>query len=169
MKLKAVFLDKDGALVPRVETSDKKIQLNDKFVEGLQLLQSHGYLLVIVSNKNADNSEDKPDDFRNGIVSSCSRMGIYLDGIYYGKPVSEKKQVNADVVAEPLLKAATDMDIDLSKSWIVGDIPGDVEAGKKLGCNTVLVTHDKNESARARARYKARNLAEAAKKIVKGD
>jgi D-glycero-D-manno-heptose 1,7-bisphosphate phosphatase len=38
-----------------------------------------------------------------------------------------------------LRRAAHELDIDLSRSWFVGDILDDVEAGKRAGCSTILV------------------------------
>lgn len=38
-----------------------------------------------------------------------------------------------------LVKAAQDMSIDLSKSWMVGDNLSDVKAGKTAGCRTILI------------------------------
>lgn len=38
-----------------------------------------------------------------------------------------------------ILEAARKHDIDISRSWIVGDSPRDVEAGKRSGCGTILV------------------------------
>ena len=38
-----------------------------------------------------------------------------------------------------LLQAASDLSLDLSRSWFVGDILDDVEAGNRAGCRTVLV------------------------------
>src|SRR5688500_15038432 len=50
---KAVFIDKDGTLIPdlpyNVDTS--LITLQDGAVEGLRLLQTAGYLLIIISNQ----------------------------------------------------------------------------------------------------------------------
>ena len=53
MKLKAVFLDKDGSVIPNIphNTDESKVTLNDGVVEGLQMLQSYGYLLVMVSHQ----------------------------------------------------------------------------------------------------------------------
>src|SRR5689334_8470585 len=36
-------------------------------------------------------------------------------------------------------QAADALALDLSRSWVVGDAPRDVEAGKAAGCRTVLV------------------------------
>ena len=38
-----------------------------------------------------------------------------------------------------LLQAAADLDLDLRRSWFVGDILDDVEAGNRAGCRTILV------------------------------
>jgi D-glycero-D-manno-heptose 1,7-bisphosphate phosphatase len=38
-----------------------------------------------------------------------------------------------------LLEIAADRDIDLARSWMIGDILDDVEAGNRAGCQTVLV------------------------------
>jgi D-glycero-D-manno-heptose 1,7-bisphosphate phosphatase len=169
MKLKAVFLDKDGALLPQVPANDKseKVDLNESFVEGLQLLQSHGYLLVIVSSKEGEGDAKETDSFQQSIVNSCSRLGIYLDGIYYSAGERINDSSPEEVVTAPLLTAAGEMDIDLSLSWMVGDIVNDVKAGKRVGCNTVLVTNGNVAEKTGVAKYKARNLAEAAKKIVR--
>jgi D-glycero-D-manno-heptose 1,7-bisphosphate phosphatase len=40
-----------------------------------------------------------------------------------------------------LLAAADELDIDLSRSWMVGDTDGDVQAGRAAGCRTILVQH----------------------------
>ena len=38
-----------------------------------------------------------------------------------------------------ILQAAAAYNIDLSKSWMVGDILNDIEAGNTAGCNTILI------------------------------
>ena len=38
-----------------------------------------------------------------------------------------------------LIKAAEDFNIDLEKSWMVGDGENDILAGKNAGCKTVLI------------------------------
>lgn len=173
MKLKAVFLDRDGALIPELPNENNtKAELNEKFIEGLQLLQSYGYLLVIVSNQSGKIdavSLEKLDEFKKNIIRSCSQMGIYLDGFYYG-PTDKENSGNADTESKfndagsnILMQAAGDMDIDLSMSWMIGDIISDVEAGERAGCKGVLVAAGK---PKPNGRVAARDLADAAKKIV---
>ena len=38
-----------------------------------------------------------------------------------------------------LRRAASDLDFDLTRSWMVGDILNDIEAGKRAGCQTILI------------------------------
>jgi len=39
-----------------------------------------------------------------------------------------------------ILKAARELDLDLSASWIIGDAPRDVQAGKSAGCRAILLS-----------------------------
>jgi FMN phosphatase YigB (HAD superfamily) len=38
-----------------------------------------------------------------------------------------------------VLRAAADLGLDLRRSWLVGDILDDVEAGTRAGCRTILI------------------------------
>lgn len=183
MKLKAVFLDKDGTLMPAVpHNADSPGQdLSEGMVEGLQLLQSYGYLLVLVSNKSAlaygKSTPEQVDEEKNTINLMCSKMGIYLDGYYYcphhpnGTVASFTAECDCHIPSPGLLlKAAGDMDIDLSSSWMIGDIFNDMEAGDRAGCKTVFVNNGTEKPCEPIAgqvpRFQARNLAEAARCIL---
>ncbi len=72
-----------------------------------------------------------------------------------------------------LLKAAHDLQIDLSGSWMIGDILNDVEAGKRSGSKTILVDNgNETEWHLDELRtpdYKVKNLKEAADIILLQD
>jgi D-glycero-D-manno-heptose 1,7-bisphosphate phosphatase len=183
MKLKAVFLDKDGTLIPDIpyNVDSNKVTLSDGVIEGLQLLQSYGYLLVIVSNQSGIAhgyfTEEQLNRVKEKINSMCSKMGIYLDGFYYcpHHPQGIVEGYNADCDCRKpnpglLLKAAGDMDIDLADSWMIGDILHDVEAGNRAGCKTILINNG-NETEwlpgeKRVPEYFASDLTEAAKYIL---
>jgi D-glycero-D-manno-heptose 1,7-bisphosphate phosphatase len=183
MKLKAVFLDKDGILIPGIpyNAEDNNDSLNEGLVEGLQLLQSYGYLLVIVANQaglaQGDYTEQELDGLKSKIKKMCSKIGIYLDGFYYcpHHPNGKVPGYASDCECRKpqpglLLKAAGDMDIDLSSSWMIGDILNDVEAGNRAGCKTILINNG-NETEWCTVsgnvpQYRARDLAEAARYIL---
>jgi D,D-heptose 1,7-bisphosphate phosphatase len=183
MRLKAVFLDKDGTLIPDIpyNVDANKVTLSDGVIEGLQTLQSYGYLLVIVSNQSGIArgffSEEQLNVVRERISGMCSRMGIYLDGFYYCPHhpdgiVSGYDQECDCRKPHPglLLKASNDLDIDLSRSWMVGDILNDVEAGNRAGCKSILINNGNETEWRPgenrMPEYFARDLSEAARYIV---
>jgi D,D-heptose 1,7-bisphosphate phosphatase len=183
MKLKAVFLDKDGTLIPDIpyNVDVNKVTLSDGVIEGLQTLQSHGYLLVVVSNQSGIArgffSEEQLNVVRERISGMCSKMGIYLDGFYYCPHHPDGIVSGYDQECECrkplpglLLKAADELGIDLSNSWMIGDILNDVEAGNRAGCRSVLINNG-NETEwkpgeKRMPEYFARDLSDAAKYIV---
>ncbi len=40
-----------------------------------------------------------------------------------------------------IYQAARQLGLDLGRSWVVGDAPRDIEAGRAAGCRTILFTH----------------------------
>jgi D-glycero-D-manno-heptose 1,7-bisphosphate phosphatase len=175
MKLKAVFLDRDGELIPEIPNNVgvSNSDLNESIVEGLQLLQSYGYLLVLIS----DQPMDRLKGVKDNLHSLYSKIGIYLDGLYYcphhpGSSVSEYTTGCDCHKPQPgmLLRAAEDMNIDLSSSWMIGDMLHDVEAGKRAGCKTILINNGKETEwtpgENRMPEFFAPDLAEAAKYIL---
>jgi D,D-heptose 1,7-bisphosphate phosphatase len=183
MKLKAVFLDKDGTIIPDIpyNVDPNKITLSEAVIEGLQMLQSNGYLLVIVSNQagiaHGYFNMEQLHALQNALSRMCAKMGIYLDGFYYcphhpeGAVDSFAKECDCRK-PEPgmLLLAAEQMNIDLSSSWMIGDILNDVEAGHRAGCRSILVNNGNETEWEAgpmrTPEYTASNFADAAQHIL---
>ncbi len=152
MTAPAVFLDRDGTLVhdrhyPR---RPDELVLYDGIGPGLARLQHAGYRLVVITNQSGlarglftDHDLDRMHDH---LREELARLGLRLDGVYHC-PHHPDGTVPALAVAcecrkpEPgmLRRAAADLDLDLARSWFLGDILDDVEAGHRAGCRTVLV------------------------------
>ena len=68
------------------------------------------------------------------------------------------------------MKAAKDFDVDLSASWMIGDILNDVEAGKTAGCRTILINNGNETEWLINENripdHLARNMSEAADLIL---
>lgn len=183
MKLKAVFLDKDGTIIPDIpyNVDPNKITLSESVIEGLQMLQSNGYLLVIVSNQagiaHGYFDMEQLHALQNVLSRMCAKMGIYLDGFYYC-PHHPEGVVNSFAKdcdcrkPEPgmLLLAAEQMNIDLASSWMIGDILNDVEAGNRAGCKSILVDNGNEteweEGPMRTPEYIAKDFAGAARYIL---
>lgn len=167
MTHKAVFLDQDGTLVPNSShVYDSSVsELNDDVVEGLQRLQSYGYLLIVVSNKSdiarGKFTTDDCDKEQGSLYDSCSHLGIYLDGCY-----QKGDEQN-------LRGACEGLNIDVANSWMIGDTLNDVEAGNKAGCKSIMINNGNEKSWTSGAyrlpEYFARNLSEASRYIVATD
>ncbi len=149
---KAVFIDKDGTLIPDVpyNVNPDLITISDEVIQGLQLLQSEGYLLIIISNQSGVARGYFPIEALKGveekIVELLSEHEIKITDFYFCPHYKEglvKEYIVACNCRKPkpgmILKACEDHDINVATSWMIGDILNDVEAGKTAGCKTVLI------------------------------
>ncbi len=152
MKRRAVFLDRDGTLVyPRHYPSHpEELCLYEHIGPGLRRLQKAGFRLVVITNQaGIARGYFTEDDLRlmhEYLSDELARLGVRLDGIYYCPhhpdgvvPELAFRCRCRKPAPGMLLAAAADLDIDLARSWLVGDILNDVEAGKRAGCRSILV------------------------------
>jgi len=149
---KAVFLDKDGTLVHDVpyNVDPEKITFYEGVHEALHSLRQHGFLLIMVTNqgglaKGLFNEEQLLTSLDH-IQMTLKRSGVALDDILFcphhphgtvqalSKPCSCRKP-------EPgmLLEALEKWNVTPGRSWMIGDILNDVEAGNRAGLRTVLI------------------------------
>ncbi len=148
----AVFLDKDGTLVEnRPHDPDvSKIVLTRGAGTALRSLSRRDYALLLVSNQQGIGrgllTEDDLHRARARIAELLSAEGVILDGFYWCAHwpwSSSAHYAFACSCRKPapgmLLRAASEHDIDLAASWMIGDILDDVEAGRRSGCRTILI------------------------------
>jgi D-glycero-D-manno-heptose 1,7-bisphosphate phosphatase len=149
---RAIFLDKDGTLIPDIpyNVDPDKITLSDNAVAGLIDLQKEGYQLIVISNQSGVArgyfTEDKLIAVADKLKELFMQNRLKLNGFYYcpHHPEGSAGGYNIECdcrkpAAGMLLKAAAVHNIDLERSWMIGDILNDVEAGNRAGCKTVLI------------------------------
>ncbi len=148
---RAVFLDKDGTLVEDVpyNADPGKLRFTPQALEGLKLLAAFDYALVLVSNQPGialgrfDLSALQR--IERAISDALAPAGVHLDGFYIcpHAPVPDDAMQMACGCRKPapglLFAAAQALSLDLARSWMVGDILDDIEAGRRAGCRTVLL------------------------------
>jgi D-glycero-D-manno-heptose 1,7-bisphosphate phosphatase len=176
----AVFFDRDGTLIedPGYLNHPDQVKLLDGTAEALKELKLLGYKTVVVSNQSAVArgivSEEMLQRIHERLKEVLAQKGASLDGIYYCPyyPEGVIPQYCKDSdwrKPKPgmLLAAAEDMDIDLTASWMVGDQPSDVGAGRNAGCRTILIRSEpaSYEPEAPRPDYVAVNLREAVNMI----
>lgn len=143
----AVFLDRDGT----INIDHNYVHTIDDFhfiegvIEACLELKRMGFLLVVVTNQSGIGrgvySEAQFITLTEWMDWSFSDREIELDGIYYCPHSPENESCDCRK-PQPgmLLTAAHDLDIDLGRSYMVGDKLSDILAGKAAGVKrTVLV------------------------------
>jgi D-glycero-D-manno-heptose 1,7-bisphosphate phosphatase len=178
---RAVFLDKDGTLIHDVpyNVDPTRIVLTKNTGLALQLLKANGFALIVISNQPGialgyfePNALDKV--YRR-LQFLLGQFDVSLDGFYYcphrASAAGEVECRCRKPAPGLLIDAATSHSIDLSNSWMIGDILNDVEAGNRAGCGTILLNNG-NETewlmnAQRQPTYMAADLLEAAMQISK--
>lgn len=151
---KAIFLDKDGTLIPDIpyNVQPELVCLSRSSVKGLKKLMDEGYQLIVISNQSGIGkgffTENDLLFVEKKIDQLLRKHGIYLSGFYYcphdADGVVAEYAVECDCrkpKAGLLFEAAQAHRISLSESWMIGDILNDVEAGNAAGCGTILINN----------------------------
>lgn len=154
----AAFLDRDGVVIEDVDllTSPGEIRVLDGVPQALRSLRQAGFRLIVVSNQTvvARGLATEADVCAmNAQVERCltEAGGPRLDGFYFC-PHHPNATLSAYRVAcecrKPrpglLVQAAREHDLDLKRSFVVGDRITDIIAGASVGCRTVLVQTGKH-------------------------
>ena len=155
-KQKAIFLDRDGTINKYVGflRKEEEFELLPGVADAIKKINKSGYLAVVVTNQpviaRGEVTYSQLENIHNKMETLLGKEGAYLDGIYFcpHHPHSgyegEVKELKIDCDCRKpkpgmLLKAAEDLNIDLSQSYMVGDGENDIKAGKAAGCKTVLL------------------------------
>lgn len=152
----AVFLDRDGVLTPPIvrggrpyaPTSLEEFAILADASSALWGLKAAGFLLIVVTNQ--------PDVARalvaRGTVDQMHRLlrqALPLDDILACYCLEEDPNCSC-YKPRPgmLLEAARKWDVDLDRSFMIGDRWRDVGAGQAAGCTTIFVDHKYASDAR---------------------
>ena len=175
---RAIFLDRDGVINRSLVRDGKpyppmrveEFELLPDVAEACAKLKAAGFLLVVATNQ--------PDVGRGTLARETveamhARMLVsdalpldrievcYDAGAAHGQPSEFRKPAPG-----MLLRAARELDIDLPRSWMIGDRWRDIDCGAAAGCRTVFIDLGYDEALRAMPDFRARNLPEAADIIL---
>ena len=175
----AVFLDKDGTLMEDIpyNSDPGKFVFATGVPEGLRLLSRAGFRLLIISNQSGVARGIFPlealDPMREKLREMFESEGLVLDGVYWCPHHPEgnhpKWGVECDCrKPEPgmLLRAAKECNIDLAKSWMIGDRDSDVGAARNAGCHGALLATSPQDFMAIRPDLVATNFFDIAASLV---
>lgn len=146
MKQKAIFLDRDGVLTVEkgYVTSLEDLELFSYTKECIKKIHRADYLAIVITNQSAVGRHlmDEEELIRiNKYLKKETKIDeIFYCPHYYNGKKKDKIQCECRKPNNGLvLKAAKKYNIDLSKSFFVGDRASDIQTGINSGMKTVLL------------------------------
>jgi len=170
---RAVFLDRDGVINRAYvrdgrsfpPTSLEEVEILPNVELALRKLKDEDYLLVVVTNQ-PDVATGKTARLVVDQINKFLKDSLPIDEIYtcYHEDADNcncrKPRPGA------LLDAAMMHQIDLSKSFMIGDRWRDIEAGAAAGCKTFFINYEYQEKQPDCPDFIVSSLAEAAEMII---
>jgi len=141
-KRKAVFLDRDGTLIEEVNflCEPDDVRLFPDTVDSLRRLKEAGYMTVVVTNQSG---------VGRGLFSSDDVRAVHdrireltdglIDAFYHCPHLPDEGCVCRKPSPGMIESAKTDLNLDLSMSYVIGDKLLDVMTGFDLGIPSILV------------------------------
>lgn len=184
-KRKAVFLDRDGVLNEQIDRIIKKedMKVYSFSAEAVRMINNSDFLAIVATNQpliaKGFLTEKGLEEIHKKLETELGMRGAKIDAIYYC-PHHPEKGFEGEVpelkikckCRKPgtslILKAKKDLNIDLKKSFFIGDRTTDILAGKRAGCKTILVETGlagKDGKVSVKPDFSAKNLLEAVKII----
>lgn len=151
-EVKAIFLDRDGVInkavviegKPYPPASIQELEIIEGVSEALEVLKQLGFILIIVTNQ--------PDVARGTInIREVTQIHDYIKTVLPIDDVFCCTHDNKDEcecrkpMPGMIISAARKWNINLAKSYMVGDRWRDIEAGKKAGVKTFLINYGYDE------------------------
>jgi len=169
----AIFLDRDGVLnhsdvrngKPYAPTKFEDFKILSGTLEALNSLKKSGFSLVVITNQpDVGNGNVKKEIVAQMNADLISKLPIDVVKVCY------HAQTEGCTCRKPepglILEAAAEIQLDLSKSYMIGDRWSDISAGKKAGCKTVLIDYNYSEKLVDQPDYKTASLTTAVDSII---
>ncbi len=145
-KRPCVFFDRDGIVNaspgPGYVERWADFHLLPPFIDAVRVAARHGFVSAVITNQRGIAtgilSSSSVAEIHAHLTTALAAAGAPLLGVYmcpHARDACSCRKPQPGL----LLEAARDHDLDLSRSWMVGDQPTDVEAGRRAGCRTILV------------------------------
>lgn len=152
----AVFLDRDGTLNREVDgvTGPDKLELLPGVADAIYLLNRQGIRAIVISNQPIIAKglcrEADVQAVHNKLETLLGQQHAFLDRIYYCPHHPEKgfdgERTELKIACEcrkprigMIQRAVRDLNVDLSRSWLIGDTTTDSQTATNAGLKSILV------------------------------
>lgn len=154
-----VFLDRDGTLIREREQPPRcaaDVEFLAGAVEALAELRRAGLALVMVTNQSAIARGwlryEEFEAVQAAVREALARQGVALDATYFCPHhpsagfAPYRRNCECRKPGDALLRrAAKEFDLDLARSWMIGDAVRDLQAGQRVGARGILVATGKGQ------------------------
>ena len=143
---KAIFLDRDGVInkifmkngIPFSPPSFAELKILPGVKESILILHKMNFVCLVVTNQ-PDASRGKIEKKTIIQMNNYLKDEIKFDDIFVCYHDDHDNCNCRKPKAGLLLEAGKKWDIDLKKSYMIGDRWKDIEAGKRAGCKTIFI------------------------------
>ena len=145
--MKTVFLDRDG-VINRNRDNDyvkswREFEFLPNALEAIRLLTDAGYQLIIVTNQSCINkgilSASALNDIHRKMVAEIESAGGRIRAIYYCPHRDDENCACRKPEPGMLVQAASEHEIDVDDTYLIGDLSRDIQAGNQFGAYSLLV------------------------------
>lgn len=143
---RAVFLDRDGTIAKDAGycSSPEDFELLPSVPEAIRLLKANSFKVIVITNQSGIArgyfSEEMLGQIHKKMGEELAKCGAYINAVYHCPHHPDEGCECRKPKTALFHQAAKEFDIDFNGSFVVGDMPMDIDAGRGLGCQTVLVT-----------------------------
>lgn len=166
---RAVFLDRDGVIN---ENKDgylhryEDITYKPHLIPALKAYIKAGYVLIIITNQSGIArgyyTEKQMHTLHKKMTAYFKSQGVVIEAIYHCPHGPDDGCVCRKPGIGMLVRAALEQNLNLSKSWFIGDSASDVEAGRFANVKTIFIGSESTYSKKAyRPNYFVSNMKEA--------
>lgn len=148
---KAVFFDRDGVVNIRVvgeyiSKAEDFVFWSD-FIAFFKKIKDKGLQTYLITNQQGIGKGVMSIEQLNTLHAYMQeelmkKTGHQFDDIFYCTALAKDNNRCRKPNPGMLLDAADKYDIDLEKSWFIGDSPSDAIAGKRANCKTILIGNE---------------------------
>jgi D-glycero-D-manno-heptose 1,7-bisphosphate phosphatase len=166
----AVFIDRDGTIMEDADycSHPKQVKIFPGVSQALRRLKSKGFRLIVITNQSGIGRGFFTVDEYRSVESEVSRQlghGL-IDATYFCPDAPGQHSTHRKPSPGMILEAKREHQIDLARSFLIGDKEVDVECGHNAGVRTIRVqTGFDRDIAGSAADWVAKDLAAAAQII----
>ena len=184
-KQKCIFLDRDGTINQYVGflRNVEQMKLEPNAAEAIRLINESEYLAIVITNQpviaRGECTIGELEKIHKRLYTLLGKEGAYLDGLYFCPHhpdkgyIGEIPEFKIDCECRKprigmLKKAEVDFNIDLTRSWFIGDTTVDVQTGLNAGMHTAILSSGDPQKNKfnAKAEIVAKDLLDAVKIIL---